>query len=439
MNNLLIEDWLNEADIPSTTSPGDPFAGQAPVTDPYNNQMPPDMGGQNLGNQAAPQDDPSAANPIDNQMPDDVTSDPQAPDMPDEKSEDQDFEVWKNKYFKESIVGDSNKLIDMISPMRERELLDPYQRKFVEDNWNIQLIRQNANIDKASKEIRKLIKDQLDKNNPSTSLVNHITSVIETMPMLNNIFIKLNGYTGLKGDLHRKFLAGLLGAVQVGSGANTEDIIVNEKEYSIMTSTRFNARWGDVMIGNWSLKEDDPQRYLSQPELKKLEEGSPEERDVLRRRIVVESISKQFETRSFIINVISEDGTIYFFGWDLASCLRSAYADGKIIVKTKSSDNSEAMIDDNGQIIPLVELDLFYVKDTGNQDEDGKPEKKELPLLERKNGVLFLNANLNTIRDAASGMPGTIFKEVPYRGNPSDLKTLVRCVYSAHDLLMRQC
>jgi len=36
-------------------------------------------------------------------------------------------------------------------------------------------------------------------------------------------------------------------------------------------------------------------------------------------------------------------------------------------------------------------------------------------------------------------MQGTDFKETPYQGNPSDLKALKKCVYSAHDMLMRQC
>ena len=82
--------------------------------------------------------------------------------------------------------------------------LQPYQRKFVEDNWNIQLLRQNANIDRASKQIRKLIQDQLDRNNPATSVINHMVMALDQDPMLNTRFITLSGYGAQKSDLHRK-------------------------------------------------------------------------------------------------------------------------------------------------------------------------------------------------------------------------------------------
>ena len=59
--------------------------------------------------------------------------------------------------------------------------------------------------------------------------------------------------------------------------------------------------------------------------------------------------------------------------------------------------------------------------------------------MSKKNGMLFLTAGLPVIKDAASALQGTEFKEVPYQGNPSELKSIRRCVYSAHDMLMRQC
>ena len=426
---------LNEADMPAFGGQPDPAAGGPPTTDP-------NAGG--LGDMGNPMpSDPNAAGTADpnagqGPAPVDISNDPQTPDMPEEKPH-TDFEQWKNKYFKEAITSDTNKMMGLINDVRDKQGLEPYQRKFVEDNWNIQLIREISNVDKASKEIRKLLKEQLDRNNPATSVVNHVTSVLETMPMLNNIYIKLSGYSGLKGDLHRKYVSALLGAVQVGSGANTEDIIYNEREYSIMVSTRINSRWGDVVLGSWTLREDDPQRYLSDAEQKRLNNGSPEERDVLRRRVVMESIAKQFETRAFVVNVVGEDGTIYHLGWDIANSLRSAYSDGKIVVKSRISDTSEAMIDDEGNIIPLIDLDLFYMKETGQQGDDGLPEKEHIEFMERKNGTLFLSATLQTIKEAATALPGMVFKEVPYQGNPSDLQTIQRCVYSAHDLIVRKC
>ena len=444
-NKNIFEDWLDSQEILEQDQPmmgGQPDAGgmQAPSGDPYGSLSPSGINGQNSG----PQNDPNVTNQqqVQNQASNDqgLENDPNAPDMPDDqKNVEEDFEIWKNKYFKESIKGDTNQLIDILNEQRNKDDLQPYQRKFIEDNFNVQLLRQNSNIEKASNEIRRNMKDQLDQNNPATSVVNHTFNTLSTMPMLNAIFIKMSGYGNLKGDLHRKYLASLTGAVQVGSGANTEDIIYNEREYSVMMSTRFNSEWGAINLGNWSLKEDDPERFLSEPEAKRLQEGSPEEKEVLRRRVVVESIADFFKTRAFIINVVADDGTVYTLGMDLSNALKGAYKDGKLVVRTRHSDNSEAMITDDGDIIPYIDLNIYFVKETGEQDEDGMPATEEIEFIERRNGILFLKASYQTIKDAASVLPGFVFKETPYTGNPSDLRTLRRCVYSAHDLLLRQC
>lgn len=440
-HRLALESWLVEYDIPALGGQPDATAGQAPATNPGMASQPTDAMA-NMG-----QNDPNVANmPTDNQdgnptpdqdAQDDVSQDPQAPDMPEEK-ESQNFEEWRTKFFKLSIKGDTNELIDTINEVRDLENLQPYQKKFVEDNYNIQLLKLNANIDKASKAIRKQIKDSLDKNNPATSVVSYITDVLSQDTSLNQIFIKLSGYGGLKGDLYRKFLAALTGSVQVGSGADNEDIIYNDKEYSIQMSTRFNSQWGNVFLGNWSLREDDPERYLEDAELKRLEDGSPEEKDVLRRRIVMESISEQFKTRAFVIGVV-QDGTIYNIGWDISGSLKSAYSEGRLVVRTKHSENSEALIDENGKIIPMIDLSIHYVKETGEQDEEGRPQVKEIEFLERRDGSLFLVALLPIIKEASSTLHGMTFKETPYQGNPSDLKTLSRCVYTASELLLRTC
>lgn len=386
---------------------------------------PPDAGGETQPGKK-PDDKPA-----------DISKDPQAPDMPDEKDP-EDFERWKNNYLKESIKGDSQKLIDMINDVRDLDLLE-YPRKFVEDNLQVQFLRQNSNIEKASKEIRKLIREQLDQNNPSVSCVNHMFNVLQQDPTLSNVFIKLEALHGMKGDLHRKYIAALLGGVQVGSGGNNEDVIFNDKEYSIRLSTRMNARWGMVDIGRWALKEDDPERYLSEPELKRLEEGSPEEKDVLRRRVVMESIADFFRKRAFIANVVNKDGTVYMLGWDLSASLRAAYTDGKLIVKTTSAENSEAMIDDEGAIIPFVEMKILYERETGKLDEDGKPEKEQHEFMVRRDGMLFLTAQFQIVKEAASSFQGIVLKEIPYKGNPADLKTLTRCIPSADEILTRKC
>jgi hypothetical protein len=112
-------------------------------------------------------------------------------------------------------------------------------------------------------------------------MVNHMSEVLNKEPLLKTVFVKLSGLRGLKGECHRGFIAALFGAVQVSSGAASEDLVLSEKDYAIRISTRMNSRFGDIHLGQWSPRTDDPERYLKPPELKMLEEGAPEERDLL--------------------------------------------------------------------------------------------------------------------------------------------------------------
>ena len=441
MSKHALESWLSEAsgDVPAGQPPmgqpdsppaaGGPPAGDPNVANPADQMTPPVANTQ--------QNSPDASGAPKGEMPD-VSNDPAAPDMPQDKKN-EDFETWKNNFFRESVRGDVNKLIDMVQQIRDANL-EPYPRKFVEDNLQILFLRQNANIDKAFKNIRNNIKQNLDQNNPSVSIVNHMQSALQTMPELNNIFIKLKGLLGMKGDMHRKFIASLTGSIQVGSGGNNEDLIYNERDYSIRISTRYNDKWGRVDIGRWSMREDDPERYLTDPEQKRLDEGSPEEKEVLRHRIVIEGISDNFKKRSFIINVVNNDGTISTLGWDIGTSIKNAYTSGKLRVKLIQGENSEAMIDDEGAIIPYVDIKVVYVKDAeGGVDDEGKVAKEEHDFLERIDGILFLTAQYNILKEAASSFGGIVLKETPYNGNPSDLKVLMRCVPSASEILLRNC
>jgi hypothetical protein len=188
------------------------------------------------------------------------------------------------------------------------------------------------------------------------------------------------------------------------------------------------------------MREDDPERFLSDSEQKRLDEGSPEEKEVLRHRIVIEAISDTFKKRSFLINVVTQDGTINTLGWDLGGSIRNAYTSGKLIVKLMQGENTEAMIDTDGAIVPYVDVKIIYVKDAaGGVDDEGKPAKEEHEFMERIDGILFLTAQYNILKEAASSFGGIVLKETPYSGNPSDLQVLMRCVPSAPEILLRNC
>jgi hypothetical protein len=306
-------------------------AGQAPATTPDTPGgigAPGQASGVNQQNQQQPP--PSSAKTDDPNDKKDITQDPQHPDMSGDDQEDKDFEEWKNEYFKLAIKGDTAEMIHALKKVVNHDL-DPTQNKFIYDNSQILLFREDANIDKASKEIRKSMKDNLDENYPATSTMQHITEVLEKYPMLKDVFFKLLGRGGGKGDDHRKFLGGLLCAVQTGGGGSREDLVYSEKDFSINYSTRFSTEWGEINLGKWGLKTDDPERYLEEPELARLKDGSPEERTVLRHRIVLSSISEQFKQRAFLMHVVNPNGTIHAMGWDVGDSIKAGYVDGRLV------------------------------------------------------------------------------------------------------------
>jgi hypothetical protein len=429
-----INDWLiNEEDVLS--SPLDPAAGQPPA-----DVNPPGMPGAGAG--APPADQPAFPDPMSAKAPPlepaGMEQDPDSPDMPEDSQTKVNFDSWRNNFFRDLIKGDVNELLEKIQSVRNGEL-DSYQRKFVEDNLQILFLRQNANIEKASKEIRKKIREELDRNNPSVSLINHVTSVLQSMPELTNVFIKLLGLFSNKSDLHRKYIASLLGAAQVGSGGQNEDLILNQKEFSIKISTRMASKFGTIDLGRWSMIKDDQEQYLSESELERLEDGSPDEREVLRKRVVLESIASYFRKRAYFVNIVDTDGTVFYVGLDLSNALREAYDAGKLVIKTKVNDSSEAMYTSEGELVEFLDIKIMYEKDTGKTDADGKPLKNEIEFITRKDGMLLLNASLETIKDCSATFQGILIKESPFTGNPSDLQSLMRCVPSAPEMILRSC
>jgi hypothetical protein len=435
---ITVNDWLlKEEDVLASAqdpaaqgppgdagAPGMPGAGAAGP--PQDMNPAPDMMGQGVPAAAGQ----PVAQPA--QM-----MEPETPDVPEEKAP-VNFEEWKSKFFKETIKGDVNQLIDMIQKVRNDDL-DSYPRKFVEDNLQILFLRQNANIEKASNAIRKAVRDQLDKNNPSVSIVQHMFVNLQSMPELTQTFIKIMGLYSSKSDAHRKYIASLLGAVQVGSGGASEDLIFNQREYSIKVSTRCNSKFGLIDIGRWCLKKEDEEHYLSESELERLEDGSPEEREVLRKRVIIESVSEYFRRRAFIVNVVNTEGTVFFLGLDFSNSLKEAYTSGKLVVKIDGDKTSEAMYDSDGNLVSLVDIKIVYEKETGKTDENGKPLTDELDFISRKDGVLMLTASLETLKEASSSFQGLVVKEVPFTGNPSDLVSLSRCVPSTSEMILRNC
>ena len=162
--------------------------------------------------------------------------------------------------------------------------------------------------------------------------------------------------------------------------------------------------------------------------------GSPEEKRVLRRRICLESIADKYSKRAFLIHVVDpQTGEIVALALDLAEFLREGYKEGKLVVRRRKSKVQNIMVDDDGEIISLFSYSMNYKGE--DSDEGGS---KEVPFLEQDGNMLSLTAESDTIQEVAGGMPGIYFQQFPYNGNPTDIVPIMRAFPSTVELLMRR-
>lgn len=413
-------------------------AQQAPTSDPQTGSTDankvgpvPQQGGPDLSSPATMAD----AKPEDN-----VVNDPQTPEVPEEKEE-ITFEQWKIKFMTMFKNDDVNEMLKSLQPWTQQIDLEVPQKKFITDNQAILQFRQDANIDKISKELRKLIKQSLDKNSPATSLMRHLLTALSKAenPAIRNILIKLPGFYGMKGELHRKYLASLFGMVQIGNGGTDSDLLFIGPDYTIKTSTRFAQEFGNISIGEWTLKKDEAEEILSKSEMDMLSDGSPEERTVLRRRIMIESIAKKFKERVFLIQVVTAEGNLLNLGMDLSDCIISGFNEGKFIIRTNNSEEKSVQVSENGEMITLLDVNLLFTKVLPEVDGNGIRKVKHEPFLQQRSGQLSLVADMETLKEVSLALPGCFFRELSSNliGDPRFILDIQKKIPSLSEMLLR--
>ncbi len=100
------------------------------------------------------------------------------------QGQEQDFEQWRHDFFELAIKCDNEEMVNAINSVKERPGLEAAQKRFVEDNFNIFMYRRDATVAKASKEIRNLVKQELDRTNPGTTIMQHICATLDANPLL---------------------------------------------------------------------------------------------------------------------------------------------------------------------------------------------------------------------------------------------------------------
>ena len=353
-----------------------------------------------------------------------------------EQKEDVDFESWKQDFMDLAVRYENEDMISSLKTMRNKEGLSAVQRKFVEDNYQIALLRRDPSILKASKQIRQQIKQELDKTNPAKVVMEYITLAMNSEPQLYEYLIKIISSLAFKGDLHRKFIAALTGSIQVGNGGDGKDLSFQAREYEINFSTRVASQFGDVSFGFWKLTSSDPEMFLKPDEVSNMEKGSPEEKDVIQRKLIIKSFGEKYKRRSFIFNIVNADGTIISIGWDLGNSILDGYQAGKIVARMKQNEDNEIMFSSNGDKVILIDYDIVFLQDSDEVDDFGKPIPVEVVLFSRENGSWLLKADQKVLSDAANVLSGFTYKENPFNGNPSDLVQMQNSVLQSFKLFI---
>jgi hypothetical protein len=84
-------------------------------------------------------------------------------------------------------------------------------------------------------------------------------------------------------------------------------------------------------------------------------------------------------------------------------------------------------------------MSIYYVKESDEMSPTGKPKVEELEFITYRDGVLFLAASLNLLKEASVSLRGLVIKETPWQGNPSDLLRIKRCNPSLPEMILRDC
>ncbi len=273
-----------------------------------------------------------------------------------------------------------------------------------------------------------------------------VSEELERFEAVKEALIKLPAFYAMKADLFRKIICSLTNGVQIGSGGQLEDIFipVAENGIGIKLSTRCYTDFGNIEIGKWMVQFNDPEKYLAEEELEKLNNtGSPEEKEVLRKRVVVESIAHKFKDKIYIVLIVNPNvGTRREIAFNFSELIRDGWKNGYISVEFKASVNKgDAGIQIDGELVDLQDIVLDFVRENPDElDEEGLPVKEHIEFINHKHGKLYISITNEDFSDFASNAQSGLFtNEKNFDQGPDQLLTIQRCIPDIKEILLKKC
>lgn len=333
-----------------------------------------------------------------------------------------DFDDFRQDYIEMSVNAKPEELMDKLGDLSGIIDLGPKEKKFTSDNLQILQLMEDKDIYEASRKLHH-IEDPME-------MMAQLSETIDKVETLRNVTFKLTSFFGMKSDLYRKFVASLLGAVQVGGGGTVEDLVIAPtKGQRTLLCTRFYTVFGYIDLVPWSLHEGDADMFLKDIERERMETGSPEEKRVLLKRTILSSITNVVGNKIFLVCVVSRStGRRTEFAFRMDRFLNQGYEKGLLEVNlSEESDRLEVFPD--GSTRPPAKLQIKFVD----------PEGEDKEFIEWMRGSLYMTAEPETIETLADLIGESFYNRTDFEGDEEELETAQNCIPTLPDMLLRRC
>jgi hypothetical protein len=175
---------------------------------------------------------------------------------------------------------------------------------------------------------------------------------------------RISALGGNRGNAWRQLIAAMCGGVIVPGPVGSEvHIPIGRKKNaeSLILRPQAYLGWGAIDLGRVIITSDSSREYLGSEEQSKLIGGAPEEKRVLRNRMVIEAICDQLGNGIYAILVVSEEGpwqTAYFD----SEMFREAYEAGILtVIEPHTEPGSTIAFNSDGEPVELVSWGLASI------------------------------------------------------------------------------
>ena len=298
-----------------------------------------------------------------------LPEDPAAGQLPPEASVDTQFTQYVREYAKMvakySDEPDTLKKMLQVPSLQNFEMT-PWQRAFIDSNLSSVSLLHEGFVIEAQKQIKRI-------SGSGGSNTSAFESLFDRIGELQDVFVRLSVAGPDRSNLLRQFMAAVLSGVVVPGPVGGE-VMMAQKKSDEVVSIRPNCytTWGYVDLGPVTIDGKSMEDYLSESERDKINDGAPEERRVLRNRLLIEAISDQLGGANYYIVVINPENGQWESVNFSSELFIDAYRNGNLTAAESSPIPTGTLcVDENGKFVNSVFWGIASIQaDQGSLSDD---------------------------------------------------------------------